>query len=286
MLPFADMDYYYTDTQQRQVRRIIPDLIRARELLLDLVWKDLRARYRYAAIGFLWAILEPLLMALILTFVFTVVFQMKTGEDIGPASMILSGLITWQFLANSISSGTRSLIDNQNLIKKVYFPRETIPIASAGVNLVNLLIGFVILGVIFTIQGGSIGLNIIWIPFLMGIELILIIGLSLFLSCLNAYYRDVGYMVNALLLFGFYASPVFYQLSLVTKELDKISPWLTKLYMLNPMAGLITAYRQVILYNRPPDMSILICPIVFALLSLFIGLFVFRRLAPTISDHL
>jgi homopolymeric O-antigen transport system permease protein len=285
---------FYTNAHQSQLRRLLPDLIRSRELLLDLVWKDIRVRYRYAVMGFLWAVLEPLIMMVVLTFVFSVVFRLRFQGINGDASsgetavIILTGLIAWQFFATALASATSSLTDNRALITKVNFPREVIPLSTVGIALVNFAIGFVLLLIVYVLLLGKIpGSMIIWIPAIFAIQFVLVTGLGMLFACLNAAFRDVGYMVNAGLLFGFYATPIFYQTTLVQNELNNRG-WdiLYTLYFINPMAGIVTAYREILFYNHLPSWQLMAWPIISAILALLIGAVYFRRHAPTLSDIL
>jgi lipopolysaccharide transport system permease protein len=280
---------YYTNAHERQLWRVLPDLIRGRQLLLDLVWKDVRVRYRYAVMGFLWAVIEPLIMMAVLTFVFAYVFQMRfpgvsgEGTPRETAVNILTGLIAWQFFSTGIASATQSLTESRNLITKVRFAREVIPLASIGVSLVNLAIGGVLLLFIYSLLLWQLpGVGVLWLPAIFSIELATVCGLGLLFSALHVSFRDVGYMVNAALLFGFYASPIFYQPSLV----EDAFPRLYSLYFANPMAGLITAYRDALFLNQAPSIRLLWWPTLFALMSISAGLVVFRKRSPTMADQL
>jgi len=291
MLKSREMStHVYTSTTQREVWRVVPDLIKARQLLFDLIRKDLHARYRYAAMGLLWAVLEPLAFTLILTFVFSLVLVDKAqladaGQGRPFVVMLLCGLIFWQFMAAALNTATFSLVLNFNLVKKVHFPREVIPLAAVCFPLVNLAIGFLLLFVVHLIMGGRLSLAILWFPFVFGIQFALTVGLALLFSCGHVRFRDIGNMVGVGLLFGFYASPVFYPLELVTSA--RIVPgWAAKLYMLNPMAELLTAYRQILFEQRFPDLWLLAWPALLAAAFVFLGVFVFRRTAPTFSDYL
>lgn len=283
---------FYTNEYPTQLRRLLPDLVRARELLFDLVWKDVRIRYRYAALGLLWAVLEPLFMMLVLTFVISVVFQLQPGrrpEGAGPgfdALFILSGLLMWQFLSAALTSSARSLIDGENLVTKVNFPREVLPLAAIGSACVNLIIGGLLLTVVYAVVIGLPPASAGWAAVLIGIEITLAAGLGLLISTLNLAFRDVGYITNALLLFGFYATPVFYspdfvQKALVARELD----WLYPVYFANPMAGLITGLRQALFYGQAPDPGLIAWPAICAIAMLAAGLIVFRRRAGTLADQ-
>jgi ABC-type polysaccharide/polyol phosphate export permease len=280
---------YYTNAHQNQLRRVIPELIRSRELLMDLVWKDIRVRYRYASMGFLWAVLEPLFMMLVLTFVFSYLLDIRFGEG-GPtfdATSILAGLVAWQFLSTSISSATRSLIDSRNLVTKVGFPREVIPLSTVGVACVNFAIGGMLLLILCTVLlDNFLHPAIVFVLPVFLIQLVMIVGLGLFLSAANASFRDVAYMTDAVLLFGFYASPIIYPVTMVRDTLAKYDPLLYKLYFLNPMAGLITAYREALFDKHFPNPAILAWPLAFSIIMLLLGGLLFRKSAPTLADRL
>lgn len=279
----------YDSLQERRVWRVVPDLIQARELLRDLVWKDLRVRYRYAMMGFLWAVIEPLAFTLILTFVFAFVLEDKAAmvrPDGAPpfALMLLCGLIFWQHFSAALNAATVSVVVNKNLVKKVRFAREVIPIAACCMPLVQLAIGFALLLMAQALFGGRFSGALVYIPALFAVQFALTIGLALFLACAHVLFRDVGALIGVLLMFGFYASPVFYPLTLLQGE--RVPLWIYRLYMLNPMAGLLTGYRQVLLESRAPDPGMLLWPVVCAALSLVCGAFIFRRYAATLSDYL
>lgn len=279
----------YDSRRERRFLSLPRDLVRARELLWALVWKDLRVRYRYAVMGFLWALIEPLAFTLILTFVFSFVFADRAAmvrPDAGPpyAIMLLCGLIFWQHFSVALSTATTSVVANSNLVKKVRFTREVIPIAACCMPLVQLGLGFLMLLAAHLIFGGSIGLSLIYFPLLFGIQFLMTLGLALLLSCGHVHYRDVGNLVNVLLLFGFYATPVFYPVELVRSA--GLSSGLFSLYMINPMACLLTAYRQVLFEQRFPDVVLVAWPFCCAVVAVLVGAWVFRRFAATMADHL
>lgn len=278
----------YTSAQLSDVRRVLPELIRSRQLLLDLIWKEMRVRYRYALLGFFWAVLEPLFMMVVLTFVFSVIFQTRVeahGLDSGReyAVFVLVGLVAWQFLSIALPSATRSLVDNRGLIVKVYFPRENIPLASIGIALVQTFIGGTLLLIVYRILMGHFpGLTAFLLFPVFSIQILLVVGLGLLLSSLNASFRDVSYMVDAGILFGFYATPIFYPLAWVSEAVPRLYP----LYLANPMVGLITAYRQILFEQRFPDLVLIAWPGCCAIGILIIGVVVFRKNAPNLADKL
>lgn len=283
----AMIQTFYTSARQGLLSGVVPDLIRYRGLLRDMVWKELRARYRNAMMGFLWAILQPVMMMAILTFVFGymlrgVVASRGLATERSYAVFLLCGLVPWQFLAVALACGTNSLLESQELIKKVHFPREVVPLAAVANCLVNLVIGFATLLVVMVVLEGfsSIGVCILYTPFIFAIQFFMVVGLALLLSSMNAHYRDVGYFTDVALAFGFYATPVFYPLP------TNLHPLLQRLYMLNPMAHLVTAYRTALLDNRTPSLEHLAYPAAVAAAVLLVGAYVFRRNAPTFADYL
>lgn len=274
--------------------RVLPDLIQNRRLLVDLVWKELRARYRNAAMGFIWAVLQPVLMMAVLTVVFgylarDIVASRSTGHSY--AVFLLCALVPWQFFSAALTQGTQSLHNNGALIKKVYFPREVIPLAAVLNCLVNVVIGFVTLAVVMAVLDGASALGIGWayLPLILFIQIMLVVGLAMLFSAWNVHYHDVAYMLEVALAFGFYASPIIYALPSSMSALpvsESTGTWLYRLYMLNPMAGLITLYRQALLENRFPDLNMLGLSACLAAMAFTLGVYLFRRNAPTFADHL
>lgn len=274
------------------LRNLPRDLIRSRELLCDLVYKDLRVRYRYAAAGFLWAVLEPLAYMAVLTVIFQWILAPRAGAamfgETPYAVGLLCGLVFWQFSANALAAATNSLIDNQHLVKKVNFTREVVPLACFGYPLVALSIGFVLLLAVHLSLGGAIGPGILWVPVIFAIHVTATAGLALLAACGNVRFRDIGYMVGVALVLGFYASPVFYDLDwvLAAAESGRVPDALVTLYLANPMTELLEAYRQALLEGHRPDAWLLYWPAVFAAGALALGTYTFRRTAPTLSDYL
>lgn len=276
----------YSSKHQGRLWGIVPDLIAHRGLLADLVLKELRARYRNAMMGLLWAVLQPLLLTAILTFVFTVVFRAGGRAGVAQSALgILCKLVFWQFLSVSLFSATESFIVNQDLLKKIHFARETLPLAAVGNSLVNFVIGFATFLFVHALLAGAPSRGIVWLPLFLSIEGVAVIGLALGCAAVNVYYRDIGYILQVLLTFGFYASPILYPLEAVEHALGP-SSILFDVYCLNPMVGLLTACEKALISGQVPQPAWVLWPLVAALLCLVLGVAVFRRMAPALVDYL
>ena len=220
-----------------------------RELLFHLALKNLKIQYKYAVLGFLWALFVPFCMAMVFWIIFTFLFQRPE-----PPLSIVTALFVWQFVSASITGSTSSIIDNQAILKKVYIPREIIPLSIVLSNLINfvlslaVLIPLVFFYNLFTGHTPILPIWIIFLPFIVFLTLLLTMGIALLTSCLQVFFRDVRYIVEIILLVWFYFSGVFYGIDLIAEPaLKKGIPWLTHLYMLNPLVDLFTMYRIVLL---------------------------------------
>jgi len=247
------------------------------ELTYNLAKKDLKVRYKTASLGFLWAILNPLLMMGVLTIVFSMFFRVKTGS---PYSIfVLTGLIPWVFFNLSLSSCTTSVTDNSSLIKKVYFPREIIPISIILANLINFSLSLIILFLFLFIFTIKLTLLVLFLPIVIVLQLIFITGISLLTSSLNVYYRDIRYIVEATLLMWFYITPVFYPISMVPERFKAY-------YFLNPMAGIISSYREVLLDGVFPNIYMFLETSFISIIIFLIGYVVFKRIEPVFADYI
>lgn len=283
---------FYDSERQKSVFQVPRDLIKAREILWGLIWREIKSRYRYAILGFLWAVIEPVTLMLLLLFVFSFVFKQRIprsdASDVPIATQILCGLIFWQYFATSVSSATFSLVNHQNLVKKVFFPREVIPLTSVCYSIVNLSIGFLTLLCIHFIFQKNVSIHILWLFIIFPILFLFTAGLGFIFSAGHVHFRDIGNMVNVGLSFGFYASPVFYPLDWVRHACDNqtLPQWFYYVYLLNPMAGILTNLRECILFGKMPHLPFLIYSASISIICFIIGIYIFRRSAPTFSDYL
>ncbi len=249
-----------------------------RELLYFLVWRDVKVRYRQAALGVLWAILQPALSTLVLAFVFGKLARMDTGGIPYPV-FVCSGLLLWTYFSNALTAAAGSLVGNAHLITKVYFPRVMVPAAVTFAGLLDLAVAFPVVLVLMAWYGvrppadAASWLALLVLPVL---TLLLALGVGLLLSALNVRYRDVRHAVPFLMQIWMFATPIVY-------PLDLAPPALRFVIALNPMAGLVEGFRASLLGQRVP-LDLLGIGLLATATLLCAGLVYFHRAERALAD--
>ena len=247
-----------------------------RELLYFLVWRDVLIRYKQAAIGVAWVILQPLLTMVIFTVIFGL-FAKLPSDGLPYPVFAYTALLPWNYFAQAIGRSGVSLVSNSNLISKVYFPRLIIPISGALGPLVDFAISFVILLGMMAWYGITPTWGVLALPFFMLLAVAAALAVSLYLSALNVKYRDVGHAIPFLVQFWMYASPVVYSVTIIPQK------W-RLLYGLNPMVGVIEGFRWALLGKERPDFSVIAVGLVVVVALLFGGLIYFKRTERYFAD--
>ena len=257
-------------------------ITQARQLLKtrDLIWawtvRTLRGRYQQSALGWFWAIVQPVASVAIFAVVFTRIVPVDTG---GVPYILFSyaAVVPWTLLSTSVTDMAMSLVQNMNLVGKIYFQREALPISALLARLADFGIALILLVVLVIMYGIQVSpLGLLYLPLIFLIQLALMLGLGIGAAALNVFYRDVDPLLRLVIQIWFYASPILYPISLVPEKWQ----WL---YFLNPMAGIIAAYRDVMIYNSVPGDYLLPAAIV-SLVILVIGYWFFKRVEYQFAD--
>ncbi len=254
------------------------ELWRYRELMYFLVWRDVKVRYKQAALGFAWAILVPLLMVTIYTFIFGRAGGMKRDIPDGlPYSIfIFAGVIPWMMISSGIATGGMSLVNQQNLLNKIYLPRLFIPSSVIGGGLVDMMISFVVFSIMMAVYGITPQWTIVFVPFLIVLTMMTGLGFALSLSALTVTYRDVRFVIPFLVQILMLLSAVAFPSTVL-----RAYPWLR---FGNPIAGIIDGYRAAIFHHWDLHVGHFIYSVVFVVALLVWGLFYFRKTERRFAD--
>ena len=251
------------------------ELYHYRELLKTNVKKDIRGKYKGSFLGILWSFINPLLQVLVYALVFPYIMKVETENYL---IFLICGIIPWTWFVTSISQGTTSITNNANLIKKVYFPREILPISVVTSGLINFLISCLII-LIFVLLGGlGISWHLIFLPFIIIIQYLFTLALIFVLSAINVYVKDVEYIVSFIINMLFYATPILY----TTEMFSGPILWI---FRLNPLAHLINAYRDVFYVHHIPNLVNLGILLGISILLVVICYIIFKKLEKRFAEE-
>lgn len=253
------------------------DLWQFRELFTFLAWRDITVRYKQTAIGIVWAIIRPLMTMVVFTLVFHRIAKLTSGEIPYPL-LVFTGMVAWQFFADSLNESSNSVVGNANIISKIYFPRLIIPTSATIVVLMDFLLSFAMLIVLLIFYQFIPSWRIVLIPLFLLLGFCSSLGLGLWFSALNVKFRDFRYVVPFVLQFGLYVSPVGFSSSIVP-------PYLKLIYYLNPMVSVIDGFRWSIL-GRGNELYIegLVVSVVLAAGLFLSGIWYFRKMERGFAD--
>lgn len=245
-----------------------------RDLIIRLAWSDFKLRYKSSALGFFWSLLEPLLMLLVLYVVFSNLMRIQIEHY---QLFLLLGIILWNFLDRGTSMSIWGLIGKPSLVQKVYFPRDILVISTDITALMMTALEFIVFIIFMIVFRVLPGTTILYFPILFVFEFLIILGLSMALSALNVYFRDVQFIWRVIVQIGFFATPILYPITIFPENIR----WIV---MLNPMAQIITMMRDCILYGIPPEPLNLTCVALSALVVLLFGYFIFNQMEPKFAE--
>jgi len=260
----------------------IKTLFSYRELLFSLTKKELKVKYRGSVLGFFWSLLNPILTMLVYSFVFSIVLRAGIEQF---AIFLICALLPFNFLSNSVNYGASSIISNSNLVNKIYFPREIIPLSIVLSNLVNFFFELAALFIVLGIMGYKFYIYLYLLPVLIIVQFFLVVGMTLLVSALNVFFRDLQHLITIIMMVWFFGTPIIYPLSMVPERFQIF-------IKINPMTIYAAYYRNIFYYVKYqesagfPSAVETLTALGITLLIFFIGYFVFKRLDPRFAEEI
>jgi lipopolysaccharide transport system permease protein len=269
-------DCEYRKDWQEVINRF-KEIYAYREMIVSLVKRDLKGRYKGSALGFLWTFLNPLFQLVVYTMVFSVIMRAGIKDYY---LFLFVALIPWIFFSTSLSGGASCIMAQQDMVKKIYFPREVLPISYVTSQFVNMLLSFIVIFLVLIVAGYKLNvLAILCLPIVMIVEYVLALGLAMIMCALTVYLRDLEYVISIVTMAWQFLTPVMYSIDMVPEQVR----WV---FALNPMTQVIGAYRDILYYGKVPMLSSLLSTIVMGIAFLAIGWFVFEKLQKHFVEEL
>ena len=255
--------------------RTLKEIWEYRTMIRSLVHKDLRGRYQASALGFLWTFIVPLCQLL----VYTVVFSMILRSTVEKFYLYLFvALIPWNFFASCLTGGSSCVVQQQSLVNKIYFPREVVPIAYVTGSFVNMLYCEIVVFAVALLSGVRFSpMGLLCLPVVMAVEYILALGITMIMSAADVYFRDLEHILGIISMAWMFMTPIMYDLSIVPEKLQPV-------FQLNPMTGIVTAYRDILYAGSVPKAETLAVSAGMGVLFLLLGFVVFGRLKRRFSE--
>lgn len=255
----------------------LKELYAYREMIASLVKRDLKGRYKGSVLGFLWTFINPLLQLLVYTMVFSVI--MRAGiEDY--YMFLFVGLVPWIFFSSSLNGGASCIWSQKEMVKKIYFPREVLPISYVTSQFVNMLLTFIVIFAVIFLTGRELNIAALpYLPVIMIVEYLLALGVTMISSAITVYLRDVEYILGIVAMAWQFLTPIMYSIEQVPEELHIV-------FNLNPMSPIIIAYRDILYYGRVPQLSTLLSALVLGVILLIVGVLVFGHLQKHFAEEL
>lgn len=256
---------------------IIQEIFDYRFMIGSLIKRELRGHYKGSVLGFLWAFLNPLLQLIVYTIVFSTI--MRTGYEQYYLFLFVA-LIPWIFFSSSIAGGASCVWGQKDLVNKIYFPREVLPVAYVTYQLVNMMLAETVVLAVLIVTGHGLNLMaVLYFPFVVAVEYIMALGLTFLVASVTVYLRDVEHIVGIITMAWQFLSPVMYGVDMVPERFRL-------LFSLNPMTPILTAYRDIFYYKQIPQLSTMIQAIVFGVVMLILGVAVFECLKKHFSEEM
>lgn len=255
----------------------IKELYQYRQMIASLIKKELRGRYKGSVLGFFWTFLNPLLQLAVYTLVFTVFFPSNIEKYY---IFLFVGLIPWLFFNTSLAGGAASVVSQENLIKKIYFPRLVLPISFVTSAFVNMLLTFIVIFAVLIFSGYGINMQVIWtLPLVMIVEYLLALGIAMLTSALTVYFRDLEYILGIVAMAWMYVTPVLYDVTAIPENFRN-------LVYFNPMTGIILCYKDILYYKKLPELQSMGIAFCMGVGFLIVGFVCFNKLQRRFVEEL
>ena len=256
--------------------KIFKDLCNYRELLKTSIKKDIGGKYKHSLLGVLWSFLNPLLQIAVYALIFPMIMK---NEIPNYTVYMVCGLIPWNFFVTAVNRSSFIMIENGNILKKVYFPREILPISLVTSEAINFIISSLIILAFTIIKGINLTWVVIWYPIVLIVQYIVILAISFIVSSITVYFRDLQHFLGIFLQLLFYATPIVYALDAIPEQVQ----WILKV---NPMTYIIEAYRAIFYDTTMPDIKVLAIVFVIGVVGLIVGYIIFNRLQRKFAEEL
>lgn len=257
--------------------KFLKELWQYREMIVSLVKRDLKSRYKGSILGFLWMFLNPLLQLCVYTIVFSTIMRMGIEKFY---LFLFVALVPWIFISTCLTGGTMVIFGQQDMVKKIYFPREVLPISFTLSQFINMLLSFIVIFVVVFFSGVEIQpIALLFLPLVMIIQFILALGITFLAAALTVYFRDLEHILSIISLAWMYLTPVVYSVDMIPDQ------FLTAFY-LNPMTSITIAYRDILYYGQLPEMKTLLNALVLGTIVLIVGKVLFSRLQRGFAEEL
>ena len=257
--------------------KLMNELYIYREMIFSLVRRDLKGRYKGSVLGFLWTFINPLLQLGVYTLVFSVIMRNGIKDYY---LFLFVALIPWIFFSTCVSGGATCIMTQKEMVKKIYFPRQVLPLAFVTSQFINMILSFLVVIPILLISGKGIDLlALTFLPLIMLIEYILALGMAMLVSAITVYLRDTEYILGIITMAWQFLSPVIY-------SIDQVPEGMRPIFLLNPMTSILTAYRDILYYKQVPQVSTLLNAVLMGVGLMLISLWVFNKLSRRFAEEL
>ncbi|MBQ8189969.1 MAG: ABC transporter permease [Lachnospiraceae bacterium] len=255
----------------------IKNIYAYRDMIYSLVRRELRGRYKGSVLGFLWTYINPLCQVIIYSAVFSVIFKVNIEKFY---LYLIIGMMPWTFFSSSVQGGSTCIRAQADMVKKIYFPREVIPIAYVTSTFVNMLLSFIIVFLAVLVSGFGFNVQtLLYLPLIMVVEYLLALGLAFIVSSITVYFRDLEQIVGVIMMAWIYITPIMYNMEYIPEQYRQ-------LIVLNPMTPIVEVYHQILYYRMIPTTNYLLLACGASLLVFVIGFFVFTKLDKNFAEEL